>query len=130
VPYGPVIVTQDFASLIFEQNRAHPGDIVHLYMTGLGAVSPPVPSGQPAPLDRLAPAVSPPVCSFNFDGGAARLLFSGLAPGMTGVYQLSVQLPQQVEPFPDDPSRGLVVLNCGAGLDFTDSAIIPVTLQP
>jgi uncharacterized protein (TIGR03437 family) len=60
-----------------------------LWSTGLRAVRP---SGQ------LQETLVPPVVSVN--GREATVLFSGLAPGWPGLYQVNVALPQGVtEPY-------------------------------
>lgn len=83
-----------------------PGDIVHLYMTGLGPVNGAPPTGAPAPAGTLFPITGKIACGFNGSGKldvwenwAAETLFAGLAPGMTGIYQVSLRLP------PDEPSE-------------------------
>lgn len=73
--------------------------VVSVYGVGLGAVDPAVEAGAPAPSEPLARTVRTPVVTFN--GTAARVLFSGLAPGWVGLYQIDVEvaagLPAGVE---------------------------------
>jgi uncharacterized protein (TIGR03437 family) len=65
--------------------------VVSVYVTGLGAVSPAVAAGAVTPSSPLS----------NLTGGAgafvggvpATVLFSGLAPGLVGVYQINLQIP-------------------------------------
>ena len=78
-------------SLIQPGNAAGRGDTIILYATGLGPVSLDVPDGEPAPADPLARTQDP--FDVLIDGEPCQVLFSGLAPGFVGVYQLNLVLP-------------------------------------
>jgi hypothetical protein len=67
---------------------SRPG-VLSVYCVGLGAVDPPVEAGAPAPDTPLARTVSTPEVLVN--GNPARIFFSGLAPGWTGLYQIDVE---------------------------------------
>lgn len=91
---GAVVNAQTF-QLITDSNRTRPGDFLSIFCTGLGAVDPPVPSGQRAPsAEPLARTVSQPLV--NIGGIPAQVIFSGLAPGFVGLYQVNVQVPMGV----------------------------------
>jgi uncharacterized protein (TIGR03437 family) len=109
---GEVIATADFSSLVTSDAPAELGDVVHIYMTGLGAVSPPVPTGQPASIDRLHWLTAPLNCEYSSQDLPTTPLFAGLAPGMIGIYQLTVRLPNQHDPVGPGVSIGL---DCGGG---------------
>jgi len=66
-------------------------EVVLVYLTGLGEVSPAVQAGVAAPSSPLA-QTTVPMRAF-FDGGEGRILFSGLAPGWAGLYQMNVRVP-------------------------------------
>ncbi len=71
---------------------APPGSgMVTIFAIGLGEVDPPVPAGSPAPLVPLSLTRSAPVVRIG--GRPADVLFSGLAPGLTGVYQVNAAIP-------------------------------------
>ncbi len=91
---APIAVHRNWDALVTPQNPAQPGEVLHFYLSGLGAVSPPVPTGQPAPAGPLARVVTTPRCQF-WDGTAhdGELLYAGLAPGMIGIYQVELQVP-------------------------------------
>jgi uncharacterized protein (TIGR03437 family) len=68
------------------------GDVVIMYGTGLGQVSPPVTTGAPNPTSPLSYPVGS--VSVTLCGQSAQVAFAGLAPGLpSGVYQLNVIAP-------------------------------------
>ncbi len=91
---GMILHAESF-ELVSESVPARPGEFLVLFGTGLGAVQPPVSSGQPAPgSPRLAQTVNAPLV--NIGGIPAPVTFSGLAPGFVGLYQVNVQVPMEV----------------------------------
>lgn len=119
LPPGPaldVVIHSDFQSLVTYDNPARAGEVVHTYMTGLGQVNPPVKTGVPTPLEPLSTPVQPFTCSEVRNGVRIprEVLFAGLAPTLTGIYQVSVRMPPDPQPFETDPNRGMVFLICGA----------------
>jgi len=88
---GTVIAQDVNFHLINAQNPAHPGNIITLYLTGMGATNPPVPTGMLAPSSPPAVTVIQP--QVTIDGVAANISFSGLTPGGVGLYQINVQIP-------------------------------------
>lgn len=90
---GIKAVKGDFSGLVTEPPK--PGEIVHLYMTGLGMVERPPQTGQPSPPEpnRL---LGPVECRFLPHPLPSETLYGGLAPGMIGIYQLSFRMPSEV----------------------------------
>jgi uncharacterized protein (TIGR03437 family) len=77
--------------LVTSSNPAKRGEVVVIYCTGLGPVSPAPKTGasaaaSPLSLTALLPAVT-------IGGSKADVLFSGLAPGFAGLYQVNVRVP-------------------------------------
>jgi len=70
---------------------AHPGDLLTVYATGLGAVTPSIQSGNNS-LDQLRTTVLTPTVLIG--NVPATLLFSGLNPSFPGIYQLNILVPQ------------------------------------
>src|SRR5205823_15133610 len=65
------------------------------YLTGLGAVNPPVNDGAAGQVDPLSTTVVNPVVKIG--GAEATLLFSGLVPGMPGAYVINVSVSRSEE---------------------------------
>jgi uncharacterized protein (TIGR03437 family) len=91
----PAVVHQDFRGLVTVSDPAAAGEIVHLYMTGLGDVQPRPPTGKTAPF--LSVASQRPLCwllsPFSQTLTTAPVLFAGIAPGLVGMYQVDVSIP-------------------------------------
>ena len=88
--FSLVLHSADY-SLVTSNNPAVGGEVVLLYATGLGPVSNTPVDGTPAPDAPLAVTTNPPEVSIG--GEAASVLWSGLAPGFVGLYQINVQVP-------------------------------------
>jgi uncharacterized protein (TIGR03437 family) len=82
--------------LVGPDNPVSPGDVIILYTTGLGPVDLDVGNGVPAPSDPPAHTEDPFEAMVN--GQQCDVLFSGLAPGFTGLYQLNLRLPDDLPP--------------------------------
>lgn len=75
-------------------NPARPGELLEVFATGLGAVTPDIPTGSQAlssPLSttRITPTVT-------IAGADAPVEFAELAPGFVGLYQINVQVPSEL----------------------------------
>ena len=78
------------------------GEVLELYLAGLGAVLNAPDPGAAGPSSPLARTLSLPIVRLG--GVQADVLFSGLAPGLAGVYQVNVRVSDSV------PSGGAVSL--------------------
>jgi uncharacterized protein (TIGR03437 family) len=85
---------------------AHPGEVLHIYATGQGAVLPVVDDGVAAPAQPLA--TSPNLPNVFLGGRQLTVLYNGLAPGFAGVWQIDVMLPADA---PTGPDLALTVVN-------------------
>jgi uncharacterized protein (TIGR03437 family) len=79
------------SSLVSSANPAHPGETVQIYLTGLGSVAPTVADGTAAGASPFSVTTGTP--DVLIGGQLALVTFSGLAPGLPGVYQLTVSVP-------------------------------------
>ena len=84
-------IRNENGQLVGPDNPVSPGDVIILYTTGLGPVSQDVPDGVPGPSDPLANTADP--FEALLDDQPCEVLFSGLAPGFTGLYQLNLVVP-------------------------------------
>jgi uncharacterized protein (TIGR03437 family) len=73
---------------------ASAGDSLAIYCAGLGPVLPPVADGAAAPASPLSQTTLP--VSVTIGGQNAQVLFSGLAPGFAGLYQVNAVVPAGV----------------------------------
>jgi uncharacterized protein (TIGR03437 family) len=87
----PTIVRFFNGLVVTATNPVHRGDYLVIYLTGLGAVNPPVPDGVAAPANPLSSTVITPTVQIG--GMNAPVLFSGLVPGYVGLYVLNVSVP-------------------------------------
>ena len=89
---GPgAILNEDFSPNSAE-NPAAVGSVVQIFATGLGATDPPLATGQPgASSPPLNLTVMEPVVMIG--GTPAEVLFSGMAPGFVGLYQVNARVP-------------------------------------
>ncbi|MCC6587443.1 MAG: SBBP repeat-containing protein [Bryobacterales bacterium] len=82
-------------SLVTQQRPAAGGEVLVLYATGLGPVSPAVADGAPSPLSPLSlPTIPDNVVTVN--GRIVTPLFIGLAPGLIGIFQVNFILPADI----------------------------------
>jgi uncharacterized protein (TIGR03437 family) len=81
-------------SLVTPVDPAFPGETIVLYTTGLGPLSLDVTDGYPPPADALAFTADP--VQVVVKGEQCSVLFSGLAPGLVGVYQVNLTLPEDL----------------------------------
>jgi uncharacterized protein (TIGR03437 family) len=109
-PAGPAIFTKDASGsgqgmiyaaagdgslyLAAPGSPAHPGDVVTVQCTGLGAVDPAAAAGSAAPSTPIASATT--AVGLNIGGVDVAVESAVLQPGMTGVYQISAKVPDGV----------------------------------
>lgn len=105
-------------SLVSSSSPAKVGETVLIFLTGLGAVSPSVTAGAPAPSSAPLAQVTNTV-NVYIDSQPATVSFAGLAPGLGGLYQLNVVVPSGV-------TSGTVSLEISAVDSDNLQATIPI----
>ena len=98
---GFAIATHLDGSLVNDTSPAHGGEYIVLYATGLGATDPNPPLGQIPQAAALLHWLG--ALSVSLDGAplpASAIYYAGLTPRYAGLYQLNIQLPQNVAPEP------------------------------
>jgi uncharacterized protein (TIGR03437 family) len=122
-----LLVREDYRSRVTREDPARPGEILHGYAIGLGPVIPEAETGVPAPLDRLLWVTDPFDCRMGpvYDWKPVEVLFAGLAPGMIGMYQFTMRLPESL------PS-GSFLLHCGSPDDnfLRHGGLVPALRMP
>ncbi|HME06320.1 MAG TPA: hypothetical protein VKG25_04685, partial [Bryobacteraceae bacterium] len=87
-----VIAQHSDYSYVDANHPARPGEVLTIYLAGMGATNPAVASGQPSPstepLGRVTIAPTVLVDSQN-----AGVQFAGLTPGAVGLYQINFTVP-------------------------------------
>ena len=92
---GQAAIYDSSNRLVDAYNPAVAGStIVQIYCTGLGAVSGPPATGFPAQSNPLSSTITTPNVTIGLEN--ATVLFSGLVPGLVGVYQVNAVVPSFV----------------------------------
>ena len=115
---------QNFSTLVSDSQPPASNEILHLYMTGLGPVSPAVVTGEKAPSEPLSRIVNPISCATNISPGLSLdvpVEFAGLAPGLAGIYQVDIKA---VAGFPTD-GRLICTVTDSAGTTYVATGSLP-----
>jgi uncharacterized protein (TIGR03437 family) len=104
-------------SAVSETSPARPGEYIILTGAGLGATDATVNDGAAGPSSPLATALSQPTVTIN--GENAVVSFAGLQPGVAGLYQINVQVPN------DAPNGDLTLVLSQDG-NPANSTVLPV----
>jgi uncharacterized protein (TIGR03437 family) len=115
----PTIIRAANGALATDSNPIHPGDVLVIYVTGLGQTNPAGLTGYPAPGNPLSSALTSVTVSLG--GMNLPVTYAGLAPGEVGVYQINVTVPGGT---PTGLSLPMVI-NQGAGTVTVSMRVIP-----
>lgn len=116
--FGPAIITDANFQLITEANPAAPGEVVIVFLTGAGPLSPSFPDGTAGPVNPLSTTTDN--VQVIFDGEVGAVLFSGAAPGFVGLYQINVEVPPTTFV---GPAVAVAIQTSNAFSDYVDIAV-------
>jgi uncharacterized protein (TIGR03437 family) len=88
------IIRADNGELVTPTNPVRSNSSLVIYLTGMGATSPAVSDGMPAPDSPLASAIVTPTVTLG--GTPLSIYYAGLVPGLVGVYQINAVVPLRV----------------------------------
>ena len=81
-------------TLVTPANPARIGETIAVYLTGLGLTDPQISNGAAGPVSPLAKAVE--TIDVSLANRRAKVVYSGLAPLLRGLYQLNFEVPANV----------------------------------
>jgi uncharacterized protein (TIGR03437 family) len=118
------IITHADFTLADTTRPASRGEIVVIFCTGLGLVSPAVASGAAAPSSPLSRTVLP--VEVTIAGRTAQVTFAGLTPGFAGLYQVNAVVPNEA---PSGNPHVIVYVNRGASTEQESQAGVTMTIR-
>ena len=112
---------------------AEPGSVVQLFGTGQGALTPPLASGAPAPLED--PLSEPPTLlsetptlpEVTLGGVPVTVEFSGAAPNFVGAWQINIRIPEDP---PSGPAVPIIVTIEGVSSPPFTTLAVNTDVQP
>lgn len=93
-PNGSPAVVRANGALVSAASPALAGELVSVYLTGLGRPNGEILAGQPAPFSPLLTVRGPVEAQVGVVSVTPS--FTGLAPGFVGLYQVNLQIPQEL----------------------------------
>jgi uncharacterized protein (TIGR03437 family) len=112
-----IVVHHADNALVTRERPLRSGEFAYFYATGLGLVLNGPGTGNPAPVDSVALALTTPRVTLG--GISCEVLFAGLAPGFVGVYQINIRAPINV-------ARGQAELVVTQGQSASPAVVVPV----
>ncbi len=83
--------------MVNADSPAVPGEIVQVFLSGMGLVTPSVADGAAAPGAEPFARVPAPT-AVTIGGQSAQIFFNGLTPLLASLYQLNVKIPANLPP--------------------------------
>jgi uncharacterized protein (TIGR03437 family) len=117
-------------SVVSAANPAVMGETLAVYLTGLGAVSPTISDGAPGPSGTLSNATAGVLIDFSgLPTAGVTPLFAGLAPALSGLYQINVAVPTGLTP--GDNYLGITSLDASSNLQaYMHYLLVPIAAAP
>lgn len=117
--YYALAVHEDWSAIVDEANPARPGEIIHLYGTGFGPVVETPATGMPPANRSQSSTVERVKCDRPLLLNAIDVLYSGLAPGTVGYYQIDIRVPT-------DAVAPSMSFTCRASMNFGASGYLRI----
>jgi uncharacterized protein (TIGR03437 family) len=117
---GRLIVQHGDFVLVDESNPARRGEMLIMYLVGLGATNPAVASGAPSPAAPLAVPLEG--ATVTVDGQPANIVFSGLTPFGVGLFQINFEVPANARL---NTPLDVVVTQGGVTANVTKLTVVP-----
>jgi uncharacterized protein (TIGR03437 family) len=114
---GNGAVLHQSGALVTASNPAQIGEVVSVYLTGLGTVSPTITDGAPGPAGTLSEATN--TITADISGVTATVGFAGLAPQLAGLYQVNLTVPTGL-------TNGENYLDIGGPDSYTSEVLISI----
>jgi uncharacterized protein (TIGR03437 family) len=122
----PIALRPD-GSYVSPTNPAQPGENISVYVTGLGQVTPATATGDAGILGQSmlpnAKGALPLIVGLNNSG--VPLISADYAPGMVGVYVITLQVPVDAKTGPYQP-LGIVAFDSANKAYFANSTYLPI----
>jgi uncharacterized protein (TIGR03437 family) len=121
---GTIIAQHLDGSLVLASAPAQPGEYIVMYLLGMGNTDNTVASGNASPDGEPGAPLAHPTQTptLTLGGQTVPIAFAGLTPGLVGLYQIDVQIPQNAA----GGNQLLVVSQDGVASNTT---IVPVQIQ-
>ena len=101
-PDNYALATDAKGKLLTVDNRAHAGDIVVIYATGLGRTSPAARSGEiPRYAGQILTFKALKITLAGKTVDPIYIKYAGLTPGSAGLYQINLEVPAGTDPDPE-----------------------------
>jgi uncharacterized protein (TIGR03437 family) len=117
-PDGTIVALHSATgALVSAGDPARPGEFIVMFLLGMGKTDNPVTTGDTSPTSTLNHPLSTP--TLTLAGKPVPVAFAGLTPGLVGLYQINLQIP-------DVDVDGNLVLTVSQNGDTSNSTILPV----
>ncbi len=104
-------------ALVSQAAPAKTGEFIVMFLLGMGPTDNPVTTGDSSPTSTLNRPLSAPTLTLG--GAEAPFAFAGLTPGLVGLYQINLQIP-------DVPVDGNLVLTVSQNGVVSNTTVLPV----
>jgi uncharacterized protein (TIGR03437 family) len=94
---GHIAAQHPDGSAVSASAPAAPGEVIGIFLSGLGATDPPVASGVQAPVTEPLARITTPV-NVTLGGNSVDLGFAGQVGGQVGLYRIDLTVPPGASP--------------------------------